>query len=93
MIDATTKFIIADWQSHKLRLSVEAMGMALSIAIGCVLAYTTPHPPMIVCYIGWDLASFMLMCASYSRGSVGLTALYGAFLVIDTIGLVRTVIS
>lgn len=91
MIDATSQFILADWQSHKLRLAAEACGVSLSIGIALVLAWTTPNPPMLVCYAGWNLASVLLVLSSYSRGSVGLTVLYGAFLLIDTVGLVRTV--
>jgi hypothetical protein len=90
MIQATVQFIQNDWRSHKLRLAAEACGMALSIAVGILLAMTTPYPPMVTCYIGWNIASFTLMLASASRGSVGLTALYGSFLLIDSVGLYRS---
>ncbi len=67
--------------------------MAISILVAIIIMLTTPHPPMIVCYVLWELASALLMSASYSRGSVGFTALYAAFLVIDCAGLIRTLLT
>lgn len=93
MIDITIQFVKADWHSHKLRLACEALGMLLSIGVAIVLALTTPHPPMLLCYGLWLLASGLLVSTSYSRGSVGLTALYGCFLIVDSIGALRTLFS
>lgn len=90
MIQTTWRFLQADYRSHKLRLVGELTGMVLSIGVACLLAWTTPVPPMILAYSIWLLASSILMMTSYSRGSFGLTALYGAFLLIDAIGFIRT---
>jgi hypothetical protein len=93
MIDAVTDFIKADYESHKLRLCAEGLGLLVSVAVGILLAWTTPHPPMLVCYSLWLLASVLLVSTSWHRGSFGLTALYGSFLVIDGIGFIRTLLS
>jgi hypothetical protein len=84
-------FIQNDWHSHKIRLGAEALGMCISLGVALIIMVTTPLPPMILCYVLWELASALLVSASYSRGSLGLTALYSGFLVIDLIGLIRTV--
>jgi len=84
------EFVRADHKQHRIRLYGEILGMALSIGVASMLAITTPHPPMLLAYSIWLVASAILMTTSWSRGSVGLTLLYGAFLVIDCIGFVRT---
>lgn len=93
MIDASMQFIMNDYKSHKVRMVAEAAGMLLSIGVAVVLALTTPHPPMLLCYSLWLLASGLLVTTSYSRGSVGLSILYGSFLVVDSIGALRTLLS
>lgn len=90
MIDATLAYITTDYHSHRIRFCAEMIGMALSVGVSILLAMTTPYPPMLLCYIGWMIASCLLAGASYSRGSVGLGTLYACFLVIDGIGLLRT---
>jgi len=90
MMTATREFIKTDYESHKLRLGAEALGMLISLGVALIIMVTTPHPPMLLCYVLWELASLLLLSASYSRGSLGLTVLYSGFLVIDFVGLVRT---
>jgi hypothetical protein len=86
------EYIRADYKSHKLRMLAECVGMVLSVAVALLLAVTTPNPPMLYAYIGWNLASSLLMTCSFHRGSVGLGTMYLVFLVIDTVGLVRTIL-
>jgi len=93
MIAATWKFIKSDYESHRVRLGAEALGMLISLAVALIIMVTTPAPPLLLCYILWECASALLVAASYSRGSLGLTALYSGFLVIDFVGLVRTVLA
>lgn len=90
MMTATLEFIKTDYESHRLRLGAEALGMLISLGVALMIAVTTPFPPLLLCYALWEIASALLLSASYSRGSLGLTALYSGFLVIDAIGLVRT---
>jgi len=93
MISAAMQFIKRDYAAHPLRHCAEVLGMAISLFVAIVIAVTTPHPPLLLCYALWETASLLLVAASYSRGSLGLTALYSGFLVIDAIGLIRTVLA
>jgi len=93
MVDTTIRFIQADWHSHKIRFFAEVLGMVLSISVAVVLALTTPAPPMLLCYTLWLMASGLLVSTSYHRGSVGFTLLYGLFLIVDSIGFFRTLLS
>ena len=93
MMTATLDFIKQDYLGHPWRHVAEVLGMVISLGVAVVIAVTTPLPPMILCYALWETASLLLMLASYSRGSAGLCALYAGFLVIDAIGLIRTVLA
>jgi hypothetical protein len=83
-------WIRGDWNSHPVRMCAEILGMVLSLFVALLIAWTTPYPPMLWCYILWNTASLCLVSAAVSRGSLGLTLLYGGFLVVDTVGLWRT---
>ena len=86
-------FIQNDWRSHKIRLCAETLGMAVSLGVAVIIMLTTPLPPMMLCYLLWELASALLLGSAMSRGSVGFSFLYGGFLVIDFVGLIRTVLA
>jgi hypothetical protein len=90
---AILAFARTDFQSHRVRWCAEFLGMVLSVGVAGLLALTTPYPPLLLCYIGWLGASGLLVTTSYHRGSFGMTALYTLFLVIDSLGLVRTLLS
>jgi hypothetical protein len=93
MIAATLDFVKKDYQTHRVRLGLEVLGMGISLGVALILMMTTPHPPMVLCYTLWETASALLVAASYSRGSFGLVILYSGFLVIDAAGLVRTLLA
>lgn len=86
-------FIQRDWKAHKVRLCAETLGMAISLLVALIIMVTTPFPPMLLCYLLWELASALLLGSAMSRGSVGFSFLYGGFLVIDLIGLIRTLLA
>jgi hypothetical protein len=79
-----------DMKDHPVRGGLEVMGMVLSITVALVIMMTTPWPPMVWCYLGWNAASLCLLYGAVSRGSMGFSVLYALFLCIDTIGLWRT---
>ena len=85
-------FIQRDFTSHRWRHVAEVLGALLSLVAAITIAIYTPVPPLIFCYTLWNMASLLLAGASYSRGSFGLFALYSGFLVIDTVGLIRTLL-
>ncbi len=93
MIDAVSQFIIADYQSHRFRLAAEVVGLVIALVVSVTFAWTTPYPPLLACYVLWLISAAILAATSWHRGSFGLTALYGSFLVIDGIGFIRTLLS
>ena len=93
MIDAVSDFIKADYKSHKLRLCAELCGLLIALCVSITFAWTTPHPPLLACYILWLVSAAILMLTSWHRGSFGLTALYSSFLMIDGVGFIRTLLS
>jgi hypothetical protein len=92
MLTAMIAFLVTDFRDCWWRAILEIIGMALGVAVAVILATTTPHPPMLLCYTLWVTASLGLGVATWHRGSFGLTAAYLAFFIIDTIGLIRTII-
>jgi FtsH-binding integral membrane protein len=93
VIDAVTDFIKADYKSHKLRLVMETLGLLIALVVSVTFAWTTPHPPLLACYVLWLISAAILGGTSWHRGSFGLTALYGSFLVIDGVGFIRTLLA
>ena len=83
-------FIKRDYKSNSIRLLLELIGMILGLGVALLFAITTPAPLMVYAYIGWLISALLLCGCSWHRGSVGLTVLYGAYLVIDGVGFLRT---
>lgn len=84
-------YIYKDFQSHALRASLEVLGMLIGVGMSILLAITTPYPPMLYAYIGWLISAALLGLCSWHRGSFGLSTTYACYLVIDGIGLARTI--
>lgn len=91
--DRVRDFIQKDWKTHRVRLCTETAGMMISLVVALILMVTTPYPPMLLCYLLWETASALLLGSAMSRGSVGFSCLYAGFLVIDLIGLIRTLLA
>lgn len=92
MITTIITFIRDDYRTCWWRATLETIGMLLGAIVAVTLAVTTPHPPMLLCYSLWVMASLVLATATWHRGSFGLTASYATFFVVDSIGLIRTLI-
>jgi hypothetical protein len=80
-----------DAQQNPVRFACEVLGMLITLSASLILALTTPLPPMLLLYGLWNCANVLLLYISYSRGSLGLTVLFSGFLVVDLIGLWRTI--
>lgn len=87
------KFVVNDFKTNTLRFVLEVLAMASNVAVALILLCTTPHPPMVECYIGWMTATTLLFFCSIHRGSVGLAFLYGSYLFIDSAGFIKTLLS
>lgn len=83
------QFIHNDYREDGYRFILEIVGMFCSIFASLVLAVTVPEPNIGWCYVLWMIGSACLVTASLSRGSTGFTIIYGTFLIIDSIGMMR----
>ena len=83
-------YIRRDFQSHQVRALCETLGMLIAVGVSLTLAATTPTVPLVPCYLGWVVSAILLGGCSWHRGSFGLAVTYSAFLIIDTVGLLRT---
>lgn len=88
-VGVTLEFIVADYKEDGIRFALELLGMIASIFAALVLAITVPEPNIGWCYMLWMIGSVCLVTASLSRGSTGFTIIYGTFLLIDSVGMLR----
>jgi hypothetical protein len=87
------RFILNDFRNNTLRFILELLAVISNITVALILLFTTPHPPMIPCYVGWLTATTLLLFCSLHRGSFGLTLLYVSYIFIDGAGLIRTLLA
>lgn len=88
-VGVAVDFIALDYYMDSRRFVLEMIGMIASILASVVLATTVPDPNIGLCYLLWMIGSSCLVMTSLSRGSTGFTIIYGTFLFIDSIGMVR----
>ena len=88
-VGVAINFISDDYYHNSRRFVLEMIGMIASILASFVLAVTVPDPNIGVCYLLWMIGSSCLIVTSINRGSTGFTIIYGTFLVIDSVGMVR----
>ena len=89
----TIEWIREDWQSYPFRFVIEVLAWAISIGCSIAMAFTVPNPPLLVLYPVWILGCAMYAWASYTRKSFGMLANYILLTTIDSIGLIRMLIS
>jgi len=88
-VGAAVDFIVDDFYEDSRRFVMEMVGMIASILASVVLASTVPEPNIGLCYFLWMVGASCLVVTSLSRESTGFTIIYGTFLFIDSIGMVR----
>lgn len=86
-------FVIEDFANHRYRFIAEALGVLVMTVTSILLAWTTPHPPMLEYYIMRLVGCGVLLWASLARRSIGFAILNVNIIVIDTIGLIHTVLA
>ena len=89
----TIEWIKNDWSSNKPRFIVELLAWAISIGCSITMAVTVPNPPLLVLYPIWISGCAIYAYAAYTRKSFGMLANYILLTSIDTIGLIRMLIS
>ena len=89
----TIEWIKDDWASNRLRFIVELLAWAVSIGCSITMALTVPNPPLLALYPVWIAGCAMYAWAAWTRKSFGMLANYILLTTIDTLGLVRMLIS
>jgi hypothetical protein len=89
----TIEWIRDDLDSNRFRFIIEVLAWAISIGCSITMALTVPNPPLLVLYPIWIVGCAMYAWASYTRKSFGMLANYLLLVTIDTVGLIRMLIS
>jgi hypothetical protein len=93
ILSGTFNWIREDWQSNRVRFCLEVLAWAISIGCSITMAVTVPNPPLLALYPVWISGCAIYAWCAYSRRSFGMLANYILLTTIDTIGLVRMLIS
>lgn len=86
-------WISDDYKTNRFRFFVEILAWAISIGCSITMATTVPNPPLLILYPIWITGCALYAWAAYTRKSFGMLANYILLTTIDTIGLVRMLIS
>jgi hypothetical protein len=86
------KWIKEDWESHRVRFTIEVVAWAISIGCSLAMAFTVPDPPLLILYPAWIIGCSLYAWAAYSRRSFGMLANYLLLVTIDTFGLLRMIV-
>ena len=89
----TFAWIRRDYDSHPTRFVAELVAWAISIGCSITMALTVPNPPLLVLYPVWIAGCAIYAWAAYTRKSFGMLANYLLLVSIDTLGLIRMLVS
>lgn len=89
----TFEWIRDDWRSNPTRFVLELLAWVISIGCSITMAITVPNPPLLLLYPVWISGCAIYAYAAYTRKSFGMLANYILLTSIDTIGLIRMLIS
>jgi len=89
----TLEWIRDDYSSNKFRFVIELLAWAISIGCSITMAVTVPTPPLPILYPIWITGCSMYAWASWTRRSFGMLANYLLLVSIDSIGLIRMILS
>jgi hypothetical protein len=86
-------WISDDYKTNRFRFFVEILAWAISIGCSITMALTVPNPPLLMLYPVWITGCALYAWAAFTRKSFGMLANYILLTTIDTIGLIRMLIS
>jgi hypothetical protein len=89
----TLEWIRDDYSSNRFRFVVELLAWAISIGCSITMAVTVPNPPLPVLYPIWITGCSLYAWASWTRRSFGMLANYLLLVSIDSVGLIRMIMS
>lgn len=93
ILKPTFDWIKDDYKSDRVRFCLEGIAWAISIGCSITMALTVPTPPLLALYPVWIAGCAIYAWCAYSRGSFGMLANYILLTTIDTIGLIRMLVS
>jgi hypothetical protein len=93
LLKPTFDWIRDDFKSNRVRFIVELLAWAVSIGCSITMAITVPNPPLLALYPVWISGCAMYAWAAWTRKSFGMLANYILLTAIDSLGLVRMLIS
>jgi hypothetical protein len=82
-----------DYKTNPVRFCVEVLAWAISIGCSITMAVTVPNPPLLMLYPVWITGCALYAWAAFTRKSFGMLANYILLTTIDTIGLIRMLLS
>lgn len=82
-----------DFREWPLRFILEITAWFMSIGCAVWMGLTLPNPPFLILYPLFILQCGIFGWAAWSRGSTGMVANYLLLVTIDTIALVRLIIT
>ena len=93
LLKPTFDWIRDDWNSHPVRFVAELLAWAISIGCSITMALTVPNPPLLALYPVWITGCAIYAWAAWTRKSFGMLANYILLTTIDTIGLIRMLLT
>lgn len=88
-----TSWIKEDWKSNPLRCILEVLAWILSIACSLTMALTVPNPPFLILYPLFIMQCAIFGWAAWTRKSSGMVANYLLMVTIDSVALVRMILT
>jgi hypothetical protein len=85
----TWQWIHEDFRSNRFRFVVEVFAWAISIGCSITMALTVPTPPLLILYPIWIVGCGLYAWAAWTRRSFGMLANYLLLVTIDSVGLIR----
>jgi hypothetical protein len=89
----TINWIRDDFNSHPFRFFIELLAWCISIGCSITMAITVPNPPLLTLYPIWIFGCGLYAWAAFTRKSFGMLANYMLLVTIDSVGLIRMLIS
>ena len=93
LLKPTFDWIRDDFKSNRVRFVIELFAWAISIGCSITMAVTVPNPPLLTLYPIWITGCALYAWAAWTRKSFGMLANYLLLTTIDTIGLIRMLLT
>lgn len=82
-----------DWIHRRRLFWAELVGVVANIGASLTMALTTPNCPLLPLYVIWFVGSVLLTWTSIQRHNSFMLMLMGFYMLINTIGLIKTFVS